>query len=109
MWRFYTFITDVAERRVLRGGKRTLSPQEITFFRAETGRFWPTIPTQKAVLYKDLRNITTPPERSSHPPQGTGPPFNSEKRRSGTPCQGLPFCIKVLKVIKSDPSGHPIF
>jgi len=50
-------------------GISPLLPQEITSSSGETGPERSTIPLQKALPHKDVRNVLTPPKVLSRPPQ----------------------------------------
>jgi len=62
------FIPVVEERRSLCAERRPFSPQDKPSLPAETGIKRPRNPLQKALLYKDPRNMPTPQQLLSNPP-----------------------------------------
>jgi len=72
MWRF---VNVVVHPSVQQGGRCPFSPQEYSLLPAERGALRPRNPTQKALLYKDSRNIKTPPEVTPDPPPCYSPPI----------------------------------
>jgi len=106
----------VEEKRPPGRRRGPFSPQEILLSPGETGLKGPRNPPQKALVHKEVRNIKTPPEVLSHPPQGYMPPFytREEERRvpwfkaglsiycseTGRKCR---LCIQSFNILEKHP------
>jgi len=91
LYRFYTFNSEIEERRSPGEEKEGFAPQNIPLSCQETASLGPRNPPQRVPAHKDDGNVERWLELSSNPPQGPGPPFNSGEVPPVTPAPGSGF------------------